>query len=245
MQRQLLRVTGQEQESRTETAAEAFTRLDGRIALMTRAVEQMSAERATLEIPDYDPTLRKTNAHLADIDTRLEAIEGSPALDMTPEDMGARIAAAGQKARDADRATIEQARQDQASSIQALRQIIGNARTQRGQRQHLLWGIGGGILAGCLLWSFLPGVIARAMPDSWHWPERRAADMVGEPTLWDAGIRMMRAENPESWQFVAEAAEMRRRNREAIESCEKRAGKTMRPVRCAIKIEAGPTATVQ
>ena len=225
MQRQLLRVTGQEQESRTETAAEAFTRLDGRIALMTRAVEQMSAERATLEIPDYDPTLRKTNAHLADIDTRLEAIEGSPALDMTPEDMGARIAAA--------------------SSIQALRQIIGNARTQRGQRQHLLWGIGGGILAGCLLWSFLPGVIARAMPDSWHWPERRAADMVGEPTLWDAGIRMMRAENPESWQFVAEAAEMRRRNREAIESCEKRAGKTKRPVRCAIKIEAGPTATVQ
>ena len=27
---------------------------------------------------------------------------------------------------------------------------------------------GGGILAGILLWSFLPGTIARAMPESWH-----------------------------------------------------------------------------
>lgn len=238
MQRQPFRVTGPEQESRTETAVEAFTRLDGRIALMTRAVEQMSAERATIEIPDYDPTLRKTNAHLADIDTRLEAIEGAPALHLTPEDMGARIAAAGQKARDVDRATIQQARQDQASAVQALHQIIGNARTQRGQRQHLLWGIGGGMFAGCLLWSFLPGVTARAMPDSWHWPERRAAGMVGEPTLWDAGIRMMRAEAPESWQFVAEAAEMRRENREAVEACQKRAAKAKRSVRCTIRIGA-------
>lgn len=238
MQRQPFRVTGPEQESRTETAVEAFTRLDGRIALMTGAVEQMSAERATIEIPDYDPTLRKTNAHLADIDTRLEAIEGAPALHLTPEDMGARIAAAGQKARDVDRATIQQARQDQASAVQALHQIIGNARTQRGQRQHLLWGIGGGMLAGCLLWSFLPGVTARAMPDSWHWPERRAAGMVGEPTLWDAGIRMMRAEAPESWQFVAEAAEMRRENREAVEACQKRAAKAKRSVRCTIRIGA-------
>lgn len=238
MQRQPLSVTGPEQAARTETAAEAFTRLDGRIALMTEAVEQMSAERATIEIPDYDPTLRKTNVHLTDIDTRLKAIEGAPALDMTPEDMGARIVAAGQKARDADRATIQQARQDQTGSIQALRQIIGNARTQHGQRQHLLWGIGGGVLAGCLLWSFLPGLTARAMPDSWHWPERLAADMVGEPTLWDAGIRMMRAEAPDSWQFIIEAAEMRRQNREAVEACQKRAAKAKRSVRCTIRIGA-------
>ena len=238
MQRQLSRVTRPEQESRTETAAEAFTRLDERIALMTRAVEQMAAERATIEIPDYDPTLRKTNALLVDIDTRLEAIEGAPALDLTPENMGARIAAAGQKARDADRATIHQARQDQASSIQALHQIIGNARTRHGQRQHLLWGIGGGILTGCLLWSVLPGVILRLLPAGWHMPESMAAHIVGESSFWDAGIRMMQAESPESWQFIIEAAEIRRQNREAVEACQKRAAKAKRSVRCTIRIEA-------
>lgn len=76
---------------REETAAEAFARLDdrvagldGRIALMARAVEHMAAERLSIEIPDYNPTLEKTNAHLAGITKRLKAIEDAPALDMTP-----------------------------------------------------------------------------------------------------------------------------------------------------------------
>src|SRR3546814_1061978 len=63
------------------TAAEAFARLDdrvasldGRIALMVRAVEHMAAERLNIEIPDYTPTLEKTNAWLAAIIKRLKAI---------------------------------------------------------------------------------------------------------------------------------------------------------------------------
>lgn len=50
---------------------------------------------------------------------------------------------------------------------------------------------------------------------------------------------MMRAENPNAWQFVIEAAEIRRQNREVMDACEKRTAKTKRAVRCAIKIEAG------
>lgn len=231
---------------REETAAEAFARLDdrvagldGRIALMVRAVEHMAAERLSIEIPDYNPTLEKTNAYLAAIHKRLKAIEDAPALDMSPEDMGARIAAAAQKAREADRANVQQVQQSQASAVQALHQIIGNARTQEAQRQHLLWGIGGGILAGCLLWSLLPGMIARTMPDSWHWPERIARRAIGEPSLWQAGIRMMRADSPEAWQAIADAAEMRQGNRETIEACERTAAKAKRPVRCTVKIHGG------
>src|SRR3546814_7400744 len=61
---------------------------------MVRAVEHMAAERLNIEIPDYNPTLEKTNAYLAGITMRLKAIKDAPALDMTPEDMGERIAAA-------------------------------------------------------------------------------------------------------------------------------------------------------
>lgn len=230
-------------EPRAETAAEAFARLDdrvagldGRIALMVRAVEHMAAERLNIEIPDYNPTLEKTNAHLAGIHKRMKAIEDAPALGMTPEDMGARIAAAAQKAREADRANVQQVQQNQAGAVQALHQIIGNARIQDQQRQHLLWGIGGGILAGCLFWAILPGMVARTMPESWHWPERIAARTVGEPSLWEAGSRLMRADSPEAWRAIVDAIEMRRQNPEVIDACEKRYAKAKRSVRCTIRI---------
>src|SRR3546814_10067796 len=77
---------------REETAAEAFARLDdrvagldGRIALMGRAVEHMAAERLSIEIPDYNPTLEKTNAHHAGITQRLKAIEDARSEENTSE----------------------------------------------------------------------------------------------------------------------------------------------------------------
>lgn len=226
-----------------ETAAEAFARLDdrvaglhGRIALMVRAVEHMAAERLNIEIPDYNPTLEKTNARLAEIARRLQAIEDAPALDMTPEDMGARIAAAAQKAREGDRASIQQVQQSQADAVQALHRIIGNARTQEGQRRHLFWSIGGGLLAGMLLWSFLPGVILRALPQGWHMPEAMAAHIIGEPTLWEAGTRLMRADSPQTWNAITDAANMLRDNRDAIEECRESAERASRPMRCAITV---------
>lgn len=247
MDEQRLPTNAPEPKPRAETAAEAFARLDdrvagldGRIALMVRAVEHMAAERLNIEIPDYNPTLEKTNAYLAGITKRLKAIEDAPALDMTPEDMGARMAAAAQKAREADRTNVQQVQQSHAGAVQELRQIIGNARTRKQQRQHLWWSVGGGILAGCLLWAILPGPIVRAMPESWHWPERIARRTVGESSLWEAGSRLMRADTPEAWQTLVDAAEMRRQNSEAIDDCEERATKTKRSVRCTIKVEARP-----
>lgn len=232
-------------EPREETAAEAFARLDervagldGRIALMARAVEHMAAERLSIEIPDYNPTLEKTNAWLANILQRLETIEAAPALGVTPETMGARIAAAAHKAREDDEASIRRVREDQRNAVQALRQIIGHARTQQGQREHLLWGIGGGVLAGCLLWAILPGMIARSAPESWHWPERIAQRIVGEPSLWEAGSRMMRVGSPETWHTIVDAAAMREENKEAIAACEQKAVKRRKVVRCTVRIDA-------
>lgn len=140
------------------------------------------------------------------------------------------------KAREDDKAEAGRVRQNQIDAVRALRQIIGHAQSRQGQREHLLWGIGGGILAGCLLWSILPGMIARIMPESWHWPERIARRTVDEPSLWEAGIRLMRAENPDAWAFVVDAAEMRRNNRETIAKCIRAAEKAEKAVRCTIKV---------
>ncbi|WP_268746859.1 DUF6118 family protein [Sphingopyxis sp. LC363] len=113
---------------------------------------------------------------------------------------------------------------------------MGNAHTREQQREHIWSGIGGGVLAGCLLWAILPGVVARIMPISWHWPERIAARTVREPTLWEAGARIMRAGRPDAWQAIVDAAEMRRDNRDAIDTCEQQAVKAKQPVRCTIRI---------
>src|SRR3546814_18493054 len=95
---------------------------------MGRAVEHMAAERLSIEIPDYNPTLEKTNAHLAGITKRLKAIEDAPALDMTPENMGARISAAARQAREDDRAEVGRVQQSQMDAIKALpKNKIGTA----------------------------------------------------------------------------------------------------------------------
>ena len=94
------------------------------------------------------------------------------------------------------------------------------------------------MLAGIFLWSFLPGTIARAMPENWHWPERIAARMVGAPSLWDAGAWMMQAGDPQAWNAQLHAADIQRDNRDAIEDCRKSATTTRQPVRCTVRIRA-------
>ena len=93
------------------------------------------------------------------------------------------------------------------------------------------------MLARCLLWSVLPGFVARILPTNWHLPERIAARTVREPTLWDAGTRLMQAGNPEGWQAIVDAADMRQTNREAINACVQRAIKAKQPVRCTIRVK--------
>ena len=61
--------------------------------------------------------------------------------------------------------------------------------------------------------------------------EHLAARTVGEPTLWEAGTRIMRADSQEAWHSIADAAEMRRDNHEAIDACERDARKANQPVR--------------
>ena len=129
-----------------------------------------------------------------------------------------------------------EAKQKHVEAAHALARLIGKAATINEQRRRLKWAARSGLLAGMLLWSFLPGVIARALPASWHIPERIAARTVGEPTLWDAGTRLMRAGNTEGWQAIVDAADMRQANRDTIAACERAAAKAQEPVRCTIRV---------
>lgn len=219
-----------------DPAAEAFARLEGELALMRRAVQHLAAERADIVIPDYGPTLTGMAKRLGEIDKCLKAMAGHPAMQMTPDSIGNRIAAAAEAARRSDHDRISQARSDLNHATQEMRSVTAHARTATDQRQQLLQVAGGGMLAGMLLWSFIPGTISRAMPESWHWPERMAARLVGASSRWDAGARMMQSDSPEAWNALVQAADIQRDNRDAVDACRKNAATAQQPVRCTVKI---------
>lgn len=226
-------------EAAGDPAAEAFARLEGELALMRRAVQHLAAERADIVIPDYGGTLTDMAKRMGAISESLKGMAGHPAMQMTPDSIGNRIAAAAESARRSDQDRISQARSDLHHATQEMRSVTAHARTVAEQRHQLYQVAGGALLAGILLWSFLPGTIARAMPDSWHWPERMAARMVGAPSRWDAGARLMQSDSAEAWSALAQAADIQRENRDAIDACRKSAASSRQPVRCTVRIRAG------
>ena len=223
-----------------DPATQAFARLEGEMALVRRAVEHLAAEKADIVIPDYSKTLGEMTNRLAAVAQGFNTIADRPAMQFTPEGLAARIEAAAQGARRADQAVLAEARERFDHGLQSMREIAGTAHAAREQRRRLVWAAGGGLLAGCLLWSFLPGAITRAMPSSWLLPERIATRMLGATSPWEAGIRLMRADSPQAWAALVQAAEMQRSNRRAIDHCRKAAGKAAKPVRCPIEIEPPP-----
>ena len=223
-------------EAASDPAAEAFARLEGELALMRRAVQHLAAERADIVIPDYGTTLTDMAKRLGAISRGINTIADHPAMQLTPDSLGARIEAVAESARRSDHDRIKQARADMDHATRDLRSLTAQARTAGEQRQQLFQVAGGCVLAGIFLWSFLPGTIARAMPDSWHWPERMAARMLGESTRWDAGARLMQSDSAEAWSALAQAADIQRDNRDAIDACRKSAATSQQPVRCTIRI---------
>ena len=223
----------------SDPAAEAFARLEGEMALMRRAVQHLAAERADIVIPDYGATLTEMTKRLEEMVENLDCIEGHPAMQVTPDSFGRRIEAAAEAARRGDQTRINDAYNELRQATLDMRGVTSHARASADQRRKVFQAVGGGVLGGILLWSFLPGTIARSMPESWHWPERMAARMVGESSRWDAGTRLMRSESPEALNALERAADLLRDNREAIETCEKTAATARQPVRCAVRIRAG------
>ena len=236
-----------EPEPRPNAAAEAFAhlservaameeRLEGRMAVMARALEHIAIEKQSIEFPDYGPTLAKINGYLATLAGQTKKIMEAPAMQLTPESMAERIGDAAQAARETDKATIKKSQELHHQAHADQMRAVGNIRTKQDQRWHMLYCGGGAALAVSLLWLIYPGWATSIGPQSWLWPEREAQRTLGEPTLWDAGIRLMRAENPDGWQAIVDAADLARENRDTIAACEKMTTKTDKAVRCTISI---------
>lgn len=147
-----------------DPATEAFARLEGEMAMVRHTVQNMARERADIAIPDYTATLCQMADQLAQVSKTLGTIGNKPAIELTPEDIAVQIKRASlDMLRDASD-LFRHGRKDLDTATGRLAAIVGRVRAEEEQKRQTWRFAGVGLVAGILLWSILPGTIARAVP---------------------------------------------------------------------------------
>jgi hypothetical protein len=134
-----------------DEAAAAFEELRQEIALMRRAVAGLSAEHASIEIPDYSQTLGKMAAALNAILRTNKELAEAPALRMTAQNWAEQIASASRTARQADREALDHARSGFDEITRALSGSFASARAADSQLIWVLGAAGSGVAIGVLI----------------------------------------------------------------------------------------------
>jgi hypothetical protein len=221
-------------------AAEAFEAMRGELALLRRAVEGLAAERGGQDMPYYTETLGRMQQG---VDTAGENIarigqflKAAPALAMTPEQMAQRIAAAGNAARREDQAALATGRKGLEDVTRQLHGLVASARHAGEQNRRLAWSAIGGVAIGMVLWAAGAGVVARAVPESWLWPEKMASRSLRLDT-WTASRRLAAVSQPDTWNTMVAGAVIAQANQETLEQCRRAANKAGEPVRCTVRIK--------
>jgi len=157
--------------------AAAFEELRREVSLTRAAVEGLTAARERM--PDYSITLGQIADRLKATAAAVDKIEKAPAVSLSPDAMTTEIVKASAAARAADARLIQDARDALSQSLGRVDGIVkrGQAADQQIKRQ--CWAASGGLLVGILIWSVMPGAVARSLPASWHVPEWMAARTIG------------------------------------------------------------------
>jgi hypothetical protein len=158
----------------TDTAiAAAFEELRREVSLTRAAVEGLTAARE--RVPDYSVTLGQIADRLAATAAAADRIEQAPAVRLSPDAMTTEIVKASATARAADARLIQEARDALSQSLGRVDGLVKRGQGADQQIRHQYRAAGGGMLIGILIWSVLPGAVARSLPASWHVPQWMAA----------------------------------------------------------------------
>lgn len=160
-----------------DDAAMAFDQLGRRISLLQAAIEGLAAERGNM--PDYTDTLGDMDARLSGIDKQLTAVADRPAMKLSPTAMTDELQRLAVEARANDKASLSEARNGLVRALGQVDGIVLRARATQDQRRRLIGAASASFVAGILLWSVLPGAIARSLPESWGVPQWMAERTLG------------------------------------------------------------------
>ena len=215
--------------------AAAFERLRGEVSLLRSAIEGLTAARENIDIPDYEPTLARTEKVLTVLAEQFGLLRQSPAMTLTPETMGGRLNAAVADSVNTLRSHAQASKSALDGTVNDLRGLIRSARHADEQDRRVYLFGGGGLVLGLVLYAMLAGPIIRLAPASWQWPERIAARSLDLPR-WEAGQRLMQSASPTAFRAIVAGDRIVTANRETIEGCSKAAVRARETVRCTIKV---------
>ena len=224
-------------QAEADPATLAFEALREEVALVRRAVAGLSAERASIEIPDYSETLGQIMRASSATRQSVKALAEMPALRLSAKDWSHEIATAAQEARRSDQQAFAEARHGFERMAAEMATHLRSARSAEHQRQWLIWTTASGILAGMLLLAIIGGPVVRAMPESWQWRERFAASILGADEE-AAGVRLIKTAAPDRWRDIVIGYQILSDTRAAIAQCERSEAKTASKIRCAIEIRS-------
>lgn len=217
-----------------QDAAEAFEQLRREVAELGVQIERLPT-RMRGKGPDYSETF-------AAILGGIRKMETHPAMQLTPE----RFNSQAKEAAEALRRVIEpDLRHAVAAVDHASRDVArfaGELRSREAQRNAVVYAGAGGLVAGMVLWAILAGPVARALPQSWHVPEKMAAATL-HLDRWEAGSRLMQSTDPDSWKTVVAGAQLWRDNRPTLDACIKAAEKMQKPDTCKVVVRAASDKT--
>lgn len=182
-----------------DSAERAFAALRDEVAALRRGIE-LVYRQGQQAAPDYSPTLGQMAQELRAVGQRLAAIEGHPALRLTPGEIGHQVAAGVRQANDDAAKGHAAAGARLAEAVRELGALIGAAHSQVAQQWHMLIaGVVGAVL-GFLLWYPLVWLTP------WGGGDWLAASLLGS-SKWEAGQVLLREADPATWDRIVRLAQ--------------------------------------
>jgi hypothetical protein len=175
-----------------DDAVRAFETLREEVASLRQDIERVYRQGQEARGVDYRLTLGEMAKTLQELQQRLAAIEGKPALQMTPAVYNNQIMAAGRLAADVADRHLCRAAEAQSAATRELQGVTSRARQAREQRQLNAAFAFMGLCFGMALWYVLPTVLPSGAGD-WL-----AASLIGG-SPWYAGEALMQRASPQSF----------------------------------------------
>ncbi len=169
----------------TGGAERAFEALRTEVAALRQAVEGQTA-------PDYALTLGAIAKELQEISVRLTAMEGHPALAMTPDGYSGQVNTAMERAHQAGGKALWGVQTQLGDAARRLERSAGNIHTREEQQRRVGIALAAGILLGIALWYVLPSLLP------WSAGDWLASSLIGGGR-WQAGETLMERASPESF----------------------------------------------
>lgn len=219
---------------------EAFDIMGRRLAGLTAAVEGFAARQQELHARDHSEELAKIHARCEAMRVAINQMDKRPAMSLTPALIAEQIERAGREGREDDHRAWHTAKQHLQDAVRSIGHVTLSARRAEEQRRWLGVAAGVAIIIGFFAGCTVPPVVDRTMPESWHWPERRAASIMHRDG-WDAGQRLLQVTAPEKWNALVAASRLSAENSDALSACAKRALKKRKSVSCRISLPMSGT----